>query len=513
MRFVDLLGLAIWALFRQKVRTLLATLGVLFGSFVLVASLSIREGVHETIAHEYSRHGELRQVMVYSNYGARVDVPAEKLQIRGEMSEAKRQRLRKEIIRRWQGQSKPDPRHLLTRERIEALAALDHVRTVTPVSQQAGYVSLGDKSEHAQVSGAQPGSEDLRGRMVAGEFLDAADGQGAVISEYLLYLLGVVDDAEVERVPGRRLRWEQHARPSPGLLVTLVHGNHRQLSAEEEKLLARVVDRLPDALAKLDLTAEEQATAQRLLRPPEGLKESADVVEEFTIRGVYRAAAPEEEQHGWWPTADADLFVPAQTAARLFERSPFYREMAYPTVRVEVDDLAHVKGVVQEIEAQGFSTHSLAKMVEQEQFIYRLIFSAMTVIAFVSLAVAALGITNTMLMGVLERVREIGIMKAVGGRDGHIQMMFLIEGGLVGLVGGGLGLLLGWVASFPADAWVRATVEQMDSSVRLETSIFIFPGWLLIGVPVFAGAVTTLAAFYPARRAARVNPIAALRHD
>ena len=59
----------------------------------------------------------------------------------------------------------------------------------------------------------------------------------------------------------------------------------------------------------------------------------------------------------------------------------------------------------------------------------------MTVVAVVALAVAALGITNTMLMGVLERVREIGIMKAVGARDGHIQMMFMVEGAVVGVLG------------------------------------------------------------------------------
>jgi putative ABC transport system permease protein len=119
---------------------------------------------------------------------------------------------------------------------------------------------------------------------------------------------------------------------------------------------------------------------------------------------------------------------------------------------------------------------------------------------------------NTMLMSVLERVREIGVMKAVGAEERHIRRIFLVEGALVGLTGGLLGLLLGWVLSLAADPWVRSLVEQ-KLTVRLEESIFAFPWWLLLGVPLFSCLVTTLAAVYPARRASRVNPVEALRHE
>src|SRR5262249_42083794 len=99
-----------------------------------------------------------------------------------------------------------------------------------------------------------------------------------------------------------------------------------------------------------------------------------------------------------------------------------------------------------------------------------------------------------------------------GARDGHIQLIFLVEGGLVGLVGGLLGLLLAWAGSFPGDTWVRSVVES-GLSIKLENSIFAFPWWLVAGGPAFACLVTTLAARYPARRAARVDPVKALRHD
>ena len=130
----------------------------------------------------------------------------------------------------------------------------------------------------------------------------------------------------------------------------------------------------------------------------------------------------------------------------------------------------------------------------------------------VALAVAALGIANTMLMGVLERVREIGVMKAVGARDGTIQMIFLVEGALIGLVGGVVGVLLARVLAGPGDAWMRSILER-NTSIKLEESVFVFPVWLVLGAPAFACLMTTLAAVFPARRAARVDPVAALRHE
>jgi putative ABC transport system permease protein len=514
VRFADFLTLAFSALWCQKVRTILTTLGVVFGSFVLAASLSIRQGVHETIVRQYRKFGELRQIDVHPTYESRAEPPAEKLDVRGNMSEAKRERLRKEISRRWRAQGKPDPRNLLTSERVAAMAALEHVRAVEPVVRQDAYVTLGNKSERVLAIGAHPEKEELRRRLVAGGFLDAADGHGVLVSEYLLYELGVADDADVEQALGQRLRLEQRSGASPNLLVLLMRGRSAQqrLSAEEEKLLSRILQRLPDTLGAFDLTPEEQAAARKLLQPP-ARPERSEQVEEFTIRGVFRAAATDEgTQHRRWESVDADLIMPSQTAAELFDRLTRNREYGYPVVRVEVDDLTHVKQVAKQIEAMGLTTYSLAEAIEKEQFTYFVIFSAMTVVAVVALAVAALGITNTMLMGVLERVREIGIMKAVGARDGHIQMMFMVEGAVVGVLGGCIGLLLGWAGHFPADAWVKDMVER-QVSVKLEDSVFAFPVWLLIGVPVFAGIVTTLAAFYPARRAARVNPIAALRHD
>jgi putative ABC transport system permease protein len=103
-------------------------------------------------------------------------------------------------------------------------------------------------------------------------------------------------------------------------------------------------------------------------------------------------------------------------------------------------------------------------------------------------------------------------MKALGAANSQLQLIFIIEGAIIGLVGGFIGMLLAYAASFPGDAWVRAMVSR-DLKIELKESIFVFPPWLIVTVLAFALVVTTLAALYPARRAAKIDPVAALRHE
>ena len=139
MRVGDILRLSLSALRQQKVRSILTTLGVVFGTFVLVASVSINRGVQETILRESQKHGELQRVQVYS-----VDEPAptEEIAVKGAMSEDKRQRLRKMIERREQRGSTPTIRIGLTPERLAELRKLEHVKSVMPITDLGARVSF-----------------------------------------------------------------------------------------------------------------------------------------------------------------------------------------------------------------------------------------------------------------------------------------------------------------------------------------------------------------------------------
>jgi hypothetical protein len=153
--------------------------------------------------------------------------------------------------------------------------------------------------------------------------------------------------------------------------------------------------------------------------------------------------------------------------------------------------LAESAKAVPEIESQiaemGYATRSLAEIATQIQTAVLLITLIITAIAAGALLISAIGITNTMVMNVLERRKDIAVMKAIGARDRDLRRMFLFEGFLMGLVGGSLGLLLGLLFSE-------------------------FCGqWLIVGTPLLASVVTMLASYLPATHAAKIDPAQILR--
>ncbi len=512
MRFTDILRLSMSALFQHKLRTVLTLLGVTFGTFVLIGSLSIGSGVQETILREASKHAELRRIEVLGAVPPRTKAKAA---VTGTMSEEKRQRLQKALAQN-EPADEGETWVNLTPERLADLARLEHVIAVTPLIERQGHVSLNGKLAEAQTLGLRANDKHIRKRLIAGEFFRPGQPRDVLVSELLLYRLGIVDDDAVPAVLGRKLSVEYRLPDHrPHILLNLFNPGGTKMDAQDQRLLQKVIAQLPAAVEALPLAPDEKARARALLTPPKKSRSANDeiIVEEFTIAGVFRLTTADDEnpRREWW-LQYADLVMPLATAQEIYFRTPLLRQQGVHRGDVEVDDLEHVKAVNGRIKDIGFHTAAVIEFIEREQLMYLMIFAGMTLVAVVALVVAAIGITNTMLISVLERMREIGIMKAVGARDRHIQFIFLVEGAFIGLVGGLVGLGLSWVVSAPGDAWVRSLVQK-QMNIDLKESLFAFPWWLVLGAPVFAIAVTTLAAFYPARRAAKVNPVVALRHE
>lgn len=133
-------------------------------------------------------------------------------------------------------------------------------------------------------------------------------------------------------------------------------------------------------------------------------------------------------------------------------------------------------------------------------------------LAFVAVFVAALGIVNTMVMSVLERTREIGLLKALGATDRDVAALFLAESAILGLAGGVLGIGLSVGLGAIGNQQGRQLIEKA-TMMPFEATLFVFPWWLLGGGLAFSVGVGLIAALVPALRAARVDPVVALRHE
>jgi putative ABC transport system permease protein len=520
LRAADILRIALSALYQQKLRTLLTVIGVLVGTFILILSLSLGQGVRGAVIREFRQHDQLRQVYVHTGYKAREsDIPPEELTIEGPMSVAKRERLRKAAVRWWSRNHAVRAIKPLTPERLRDLAAIDHVSEVVPLVFLPCRVTSGQKSSEVRSCGAPANDRSLRNRLVAGAMFPSDQSHGVLIHEYLLYRWGIISDDQVNQVLGHKIRLVCHlGRPSPGMLLNLLNRGPTSLSLPEDQVLQKVVKQLPTALDHLDLTPAEREILRRLLESPtrNPLKTKEVVLtEEFTISGVIREFTDEDRETGWVPGSvsnDADVYLPMQTAVSLLAGATEYAQEGFPSATITVDQEDNVAEVVRRIRDMGLQQYSLIRVYQQVRRNVDLMTFSTNFMAIMALVVAALGITNTMVMGVLERTREIGVMKAVGARDSHIQLVFLVEGALIGVLGGALGLLCAWLASIPGESMAQSIMaRQLNHAVS--DQLFVFPAWLILGVPALGTLIATLAAVYPARRAAKVNPIQALRHE
>jgi putative ABC transport system permease protein len=523
MRTADLFRLALAALWQQKTRTVLTTIGVTLGSCMLAFSLSIGQGVQDAMDRQFRARGDFRRIAVYA---ARVPadadetgIPPSAIEVKGEMSAEKRQRIRKLLAREWHSLNTHRPPVPLNRDLIDRINGIQHVESVNPIFYEAGRMVVGDRSISASIRPfATAQMKDSR-QIVAGAMPSSDDEKSILVHEFLLYQLGIRDDAALARAIGQpiRLQLYNHYR-SPKVLMLLFDAQATTLTSDESLLLEKAVQRLPQALDRLDMTPEERRGLQKLLQrrdvlaaPPEQLM----VAEEFKLAGVFRDPTPDEEKEiPFYERINrlSDVMIPQGSGMGFCEKLPRRREEGYNGLTVVVDQEENVRPVVDELKRMGLENYSAIEFIEQVLREIRLIRFATSFIAAVALLVAGLGITNTMVTGVLERTQEIGIMKAVGARSRQILSVFLIEGVLLGVIGSGLGILGAWLLSIPGEDYARKLMEQQTHNM-ITQQLFVFPVWLLVSVPVFVMVVTALAALYPARRAAQVDPIVALRHE
>ncbi|MFZ1946040.1 MAG: ABC transporter permease [bacterium] len=182
----------------------------------------------------------------------------------------------------------------------------------------------------------------------------------------------------------------------------------------------------------------------------------------------------------------------------------------YSSIYVRVKRPADMQAARGAIEKMGLHVFSVTDELREIRRGFLVVDSILGAIGTIALIVAALGIANTMVMSILERTREIGIMKAIGASEGQIKTIFFVEAGAIGVVGGVLGLVLGWAVTWLANVIVNARLLPQGEAPM---DLFHFPPWLIAGAIGFSVVVSLIAGLYPAVRAAAVDPIEALRHD
>lgn len=182
----------------------------------------------------------------------------------------------------------------------------------------------------------------------------------------------------------------------------------------------------------------------------------------------------------------------------------------YASLTVRVKKAAEVKAAEDAIKAMGFSTFSLLDATKNLRLVFAVFDLLLGIFGSLALVVASLGIINTLVMAILERRREIGVLKALGASDRDVRKLFFAEAGVMGFLGGIFGVAIGWLIGQAITFGTNVYLERQDlPSIRISS----VPWWMIGGAISFSIAVSLAAGMYPASRAARLNPVEALRYE
>jgi putative ABC transport system permease protein len=217
--------------------------------------------------------------------------------------------------------------------------------------------------------------------------------------------------------------------------------------------------------------------------------------------------------------ARARIFLPLKLAQNLHVMQPSdLRDTtnmtsgtpAFTTVEVHVKSPTQVQPVEDAIKKMGFNTFSIVDATRSLRQFFAVLDLFLGIFGSLALAVASIGIINTLVMAILERRREIGIMKAIGASDGDVKGLFFAEAGVMGVFGGLVGVALGWTIGRVINLGTNVYLKRQHFPPE---QIWFVPWWLVIGAIGFAIVVSLLSGLYPASRAARLDPVQALRYE
>jgi putative ABC transport system permease protein len=227
-----------------------------------------------------------------------------------------------------------------------------------------------------------------------------------------------------------------------------------------------------------------------------------------------------EPAAGYGGYGNARLLMPLQTASTLraaqvndlrdIVRDNNGKKTTYASLSVRAKSASQVEKLEASIKSMGFAAFSLLDASKSLRTFFSVFDTLLGIFGGLALAVAILGIVNTLVMAILERRREIGVWKALGAADSDVQQLFFVEAGVMGFLGGILGVALGWLLGQAITFGTNAYLKRQNLNPIELSSV---PWWLVLLALVIAIGVSLVAGIYPASRAAKLNPVDALRYE
>jgi len=466
MRKRDLLLMANKNLWRRKARTILTCLGVVIGTASIVVMISLGIGLRVSMEKSMAQWGSLNIINVHP--GMRYDENG------NPTGEEKR----------------------MTDETVEELKAIPGVTAVSPVYNIDGEAQLGRKKGYLSIVGIDPAAmEELEFTVSHGRLLTPEDRFAIVAGSQVIN--NFWDERAARRGGGMMGEGPQQQDPAE-LLEQRIRLTIRNQAGNERKQNLFVVGILDET--NMDRSWQVYGSIHDIKRMRDFMMQGAN-----SSKQMLGPMAKEVIISG------GGVMVSTGRASGSRGNRREDRSNDYNSIMVRTKDVAQTKEISKELRERGYNAWSMADSLEGIENTSRTMQAILGGIGGITLFVAALGITNTMIMSIYERTREIGIMKVIGASFADIRSIFLMEAALIGLFGGILGLGLSYGAS---EIINRISADYIQRGMGgPATDISVIPVWLAGFALVFSIFIGLAAGLYPASRAIRVSPMVAIRNE
>lgn len=459
----ELLRMALLNLKRRKTRTILAVMGVIIGTCAIVVMLSLGLGLSHTYTEQIKNMGNIHMVTLYSGGGGRYGVPTD---------------------------PKDKDKGKITEKTLTDIKKMRGVKAVTPMEQLYGRVMVGRYGAEINIVGVDPAAmEDFGYKVTAGRGFQLGDKD-------VLLFGGMTPD----------WFWDGRTNQPP--------------------------PRDPEGKVQINLLSDKVIFTQDLeymkkkghgMGGQGGSDRDRPKYELHKMRGI-GLLENSNDRSGYSVFTTLEAMKKIKESARRAEKDAgqsggYQRDIkkdGYEQAMIYVEDINEVENVVKILKDKGFMTESLIDILNEVKKTAGIIQAVLGGIGAVSLLVAALGITNTMIMSIYERTREIGVMKVLGAKLRDIRDLFLIEAALIGFFGGLVGNILSLLLSFGVNTLMSTYgggMLGMGMGMEGESKLSLIPWWLLLASLTFAIAIGIISGYYPAKRAMNLSALESLRNE
>lgn len=453
MRFSDLLSMSVNNLRRRKLRTFLTVLGVLIGTASIVVMVSLGIGFNELTMEQIASYGSLTEITVYSDA-------------------------------MWRGNDGSSEPNYMTDDVIAQFEGIEHVKEASPLLQVDVLMTQGVYQGNVSLVGVSPAyMKNIS--LKEGRLPETGNKE-------LQMIIGNMVVRRFSNPKSNNYNYYDDSSSAPDIDFM-------------NKPLFVIFD-MDSYYQSQNGGTTEGGTP---VKPPKKYLLSASGLVEGGL----------EDWNNYSYNIYVDLEALKSQLKQIFKKKPIpnqptnkkgkpYSYFIYDQAIVEVDDMANVTAVQKSITDMGYQANSNMEWLEQSQKQARMVQALLGGIGAVSLFVAAIGIANTMMMSIYERTKEIGILKVLGCDMRNIRNMFLLESGFIGFLGGVAGILFSYGVSLLINKFLagRFMADVQGNLSRI-------PTWLSLTAVGFAVFVGMAAGFFPALRAMKLSPLAAIRNE